>query len=87
MTYYLLTKGKTKKQDTLVLSGDESSLIGEESFGTFYPSVGFIVLNRVIESNPEFLKMLIIRDETNKAYTMTEFLDKIEKLKIKTLDN
>ena len=33
-------------------------------------------------SNPEFLKMLLIRDETNKAYTMTEFLDKIEKLKI-----
>ena len=60
MTYYLLTKGKTKKQDILMLSGDESSLIGEESFGTFYPSVGFIVLNRVIESNPDLKTSSVI---------------------------
>ena len=62
-------------------------MIGEESFGTFYPSVGFIILNRVIEGNPEFAKNLLIKDEKNTSYTMTEFLDKLEKLKIKTLDN
>ena len=59
----------------------------KESFGTFYPSVGFIILNRVIEGNPEFAKNLLIKDEKNTSYTMTEFLDKLEKLKIKTLDN
>ena len=83
MTYYLLTKGASGNTDLI----DESSKIGEESFGTFYPSVGFIILNRVIEGNPEFAKNLLIKDEKNTSYTMTEFLDKLEKLKIKTLDN
>ena len=83
MTYYLLTKGASGNTDLI----DESSMIGEESFGTFNPSVGFIILNRVIEGNPEFAKNLLIKDEKNTSYTMTEFLDKLEKLKIKTLDN
>ena len=43
MTYYLLLNGDTE-QDTLF----ETNVLGEESFETFYPSVGFMILHRII---------------------------------------
>ena len=48
MTYYLLLSGDSEK-DTLY----ETNVLGEESFKTFYPSVGFIILNRIINQQPE----------------------------------
>ena len=78
MTYYLLLKGDTEK-DTLF----ETNVLGEESFETFYPSIGFIILNRIINQQPELLESLQILDERKKSYTITKFLDKLEKWKIK----
>ena len=78
MTYYLLLKGDTEK-DTLF----ETNVLGEESFETFYPSIGFTVLNKIINENPEVLETIKIHDEHKNSYTLTEFVDKLEQWKIK----
>ena len=78
MTYYLLLNGDTEK-DSLY----ETNVLGEESFETFYPSVGFIILNRIINQQPELRESLQILDEQKTSYTIIQFLDKIEQWKIK----
>jgi len=77
MTYYLLLSGDSEK-DTLY----ETNVLGEESFKTFYPSVGFMILSRIINQQPELLESLQILDEQKKSYTITKFLDKLDKWKI-----
>ena len=79
MTYYLLLSGDSEK-DSLY----ETNVLGEESFDTFYPSVGFMILNRIINQKPELLESLQIVDEQKKYYKITELLDKLEKWKIKS---
>jgi len=78
MTYYLLLEGDTE-EDALY----DTNILGEVSFGTFYPSVGFIMLNRIINEKPELLETIKIIDEQKKSHTITEFLDKLEQWKIK----
>ena len=78
MTYYLLLNGDSEK-DALY----ETNVLGEESFDTFYPSIGFMILSRIINQEPELLESLRILDEHKKSYTITKFLDKLEKWKIK----
>ena len=78
MTYYLLLSGDSEK-DTLY----ETNVLGEESFDTFYPSVGFMMLHRIINQQPELLESIQILDEQKKSYSITEFLDKLGKWKIK----
>ena len=78
MTYYLLLSGDSEK-DALY----DTNVLGEESFETFYPSVGFMILHRIINQQPELLESLQILDEHKKSYTITEFLDRLEKWRIK----
>ena len=78
MTYYLLLKGDTEK-DVFY----ETNVLGEESFETFYPSIGFIILNRIINNNPEIVETIKILDEQKNPYTLTEFVDKLAQWKIK----
>ena len=78
MTYYLLLSGDSEK-DALY----DTNVLGEESFETFYPSIGFTILNKIINQQPELLESLQILDEQKTSYTITEFLDKIEQWKIK----
>jgi hypothetical protein len=79
MTYYLLLEGDTE-EDALY----DTNILGEESFGTFYPSVGFMMLNRIINEKPELLETLQILDEHKNSYTLTNFLDELEQWKIKS---
>ena len=78
MTYYLLLDGDTEK-DVIY----ETNVLGEESFDTFYPSVGFMMLHRIINQQPELLESIQILDEQKKSYSITEFLDKLGEWKIK----
>ena len=78
MTYYLLLKGDTEK-DVIY----ETNVLGEESFEIFYPSIGFIILNRIINDNPEIVETIKILDEHKNSYTLTEFVDKLTQWKIK----
>ena len=79
MTYYLLLEGDTE-EDALY----DTNILGEESFGTFYPSVGFMMLNRIINEKPELLESIQILDEHKNSYTLTNFLDELEQWKIKS---
>ena len=58
MTYYLLLSGDSEK-DSLY----ETNVLGEESFETFYPSVGFMILNRILNQQPELIESIKIIDE------------------------
>ena len=60
----------------------DQNTLGEESFGTFYTGLGFVALNNIIQREPELLPTIKIKDEKGKSYSLTEFLDKVEKWKI-----
>ncbi len=78
MIYYLLLDGDSEK-DLMY----ETNMLGEESFKVFYPSLGLSILNRIVVDKPELLERLKIVDEQKKYYTIEEFLNKLEKWKIK----
>ena len=73
---------KEEKKENLMFS---SNILGEESLGSFYPEQGWVALNNMINNSPESLPKYQILDEKGKTYTVTEFLDVVEKLKIKTM--
>ena len=79
MTYYLLLKGDTEK-DVLF----ETNVLGEESFETFYPSIGFMILQRILNDKPEIIETIRILDDKKNTYTIEEFVNKLEKWKIKS---
>tara|TARA_B100000214_G_C23753642_1_gene528954 strand:- start:473 stop:703 length:231 start_codon:yes stop_codon:yes gene_type:complete len=60
----------------------DQNTLGEESFGTFYTGLGFVALNNIIQREPELLPTIKIKDEKGKSYSLTEFLDKVEKWRI-----
>ena len=60
----------------------DDNMLGDESFGKFYTGNGFVALNNIINNKPELLEDIKIIDEQGKSYSITEFLDKIKKLKI-----
>tara|TARA_B100000941_G_C28254496_1_gene423282 strand:+ start:230 stop:460 length:231 start_codon:yes stop_codon:yes gene_type:complete len=60
----------------------DQNTLGEESFGTFYTGLGFVALNNIIQREPELLSTIKIKDEKGESYSLTEFLDKVEKWKI-----
>ena len=78
MTYYLLLSGDSEKDSIY-----ETNVLGEESFGTFYPSVGFVMFSRIIIQQPDLLESMKIVDEQNNSHTITSFLDKLEQWRIK----
>ena len=78
MTYFLMHKFESK--ENLMYS---SNILGEESLGTFYPEQGWVALHNMMNNHAEMLENYIILDEKGKKYTMTEFLDVVEKSKIK----
>ena len=78
MTYYLLLKGDTEK-DVFY----ETNVLGEESFETFYPSVGFMILKRILNDRPEIIETIEILDEKKNQYTIEQFVSKLEQWKIK----
>ena len=78
MTYFILHKKESK--ENLMFS---SNILGEESLGSFYPEQGWTALNNMIHKSPESLENYTILNEKCKKYTLTEFLDTVEKLKIR----
>ena len=79
MTYYLLLKGDTEK-DVIY----ETNVLGEESFETFYPSVGFMILQRILNQRLEIIESIEILDEKKNPYTIEQFVNKLEQWKIKS---
>lgn len=78
MTFYILLPNDTK-EDALY----SSNILGEESFGNFYPEQGMQALLNIVNNKPELLEHIIIKDDHSKNYTLTEFFDKIKDLTVK----
>ena len=80
MTYYLLLNGDTEK-DVIY----ETNVLGEESFGVFYPSMGLGLLNKIIQDveDDALLEDIRILDDHKISHSITEFLDKLDKWRIK----
>ena len=76
--FYILLDGDTEK-DVLY----ETNLLGEESFGKFYPSAGYTAFSSIINNHSEYVDNIEILDDKRKKYTIDEFLDILEKLIIK----
>tara|TARA_B100000073_G_scaffold297952_1_gene263247 strand:+ start:151 stop:393 length:243 start_codon:yes stop_codon:yes gene_type:complete len=79
MTYYLLLDNDSEK-DVIY----ETNVLGEESFETFYPSTGFMILQKILNDKPEIVNNIKILDEKKNPYTIEEFVSKVEKWKIKS---
>lgn len=80
MTYFIIHKKESK--ENLMFS---SNILGEESLGSFYPDQGWVALNNMIHQSPESISNYTILDEKGKTFTLTELLDKVEKLKVRTM--
>ena len=78
MTYYIMMDGD-KKQDTQY----SSNILGEESFGTFYPEEGMQALMNIVNKRPELLSNVKIDGEDSRKFTLTEFFDIISTLRIR----
>ena len=78
MTYYLLLDGDTEKETYF-----SSNIIGEESFGVFYPEQGMDVLMKLANNKSKVLEQIRIKDEVGKSYTLEDFISILDKLKIK----
>ena len=77
MVYYIL--GKNEDKENLMFS---TNILGEESFGSFYPEQGFIALHNIIHTKPEKINDFSIIDEQGKKCSVSEFLDVVEKCKV-----
>ena len=77
MTYYIILEG----EDNEVVQYD-SGILGDTTKASFYPNKGFTRFTKIVNEHPEFLEKMKILDDNNKSYTPTQFLKKIEKLKL-----
>jgi len=77
MTYYLLLSGDTEKDVYF-----DSNVLGEESFGKFYPEKGFEALMNIKDLKPKLLEKITVRKETGEVIQLDEFIEVISSLNI-----
>ena len=77
MTYYLLLEGDSEKDVYF-----DSNVLGEESFGKFYPEKGFGALMNIKDRNLKLLEMVTVKKETGEVISLDQFIDIISTLKI-----
>lgn len=78
MQYFILMPNDTEK-DTL----NEANLLGESSFGSFWPGSGLKVLMTLVQDAPEALLSVKIKSEDGVQYGVGEFLEVLDKLQIR----
>jgi uncharacterized spore protein YtfJ len=59
-----------------------TNVLGESSFKNFWAEQGYEILERLVNKYPDTIEEIKIKDEKNKNYTPSEFLDVVEKLNI-----
>ena len=59
-----------------------TNVLGESSFKNFWADQGYEILERLVNKYPDTINEIKIKDEKNKNYTPSEFLDVVEKLNI-----
>ena len=78
MKYFLLGPGDTEESAYF-----ESNELGEVSFDSFYPASALKVLMEVTNSSPELLEQFTILNEHKEKLSISQFLERLEKLKIR----
>lgn len=81
MTYYIKVPSQLVESENTNLHTDEYKL-GEESFGTFYPSQGFHLFEDFADRFPDLLEEVEIRTDQNEELTPEEFVKKLEELTV-----
>jgi|TARA_Y100000592_G_scaffold99683_2_gene176680 hypothetical protein len=76
-TYYIKLPDDTNED----LKFDANTL-GTESFGTFYAERGMRSLHTILEKHPEMLQSTRIVTDSGVDFTITEFMDRLDKLKL-----
>jgi hypothetical protein len=77
MQYFILMPGDTEKDCV-----NDTNLLGEASFGKFYAGMGLKALMKMVDRNPEMLKLVTIKTDTNQSLTVEGFLTQIQNLKV-----
>ncbi len=62
---------------------DEYLLIGTDSLGSFWPDQGLQALMNIVEKTPDKLVEVEIKTTTNEVISISEFLDRIKKLRMR----
>jgi len=61
-------------------------VMGEESFNVFWADQGFDILKNMVDyGDAAELNIIYIKTDQNEALSIDEFLDKIEKLEVRTV--
>lgn len=81
MEYYLEHLDFAVLMEVLEIGGP--ILIGEESFGWFYPDTGWDTLVMIADEEPDMLFGTSIRQSNGKTITVQDFLDKFTKKGLK----
>ena len=55
----------------------------DNGFGVFWADQGMTALMRIVESQPDQLTTIKIKTDKNETLTVGEFLERIEKLKVR----
>ena len=79
MTYYVMLPCDTEKEVYF-----DSNLLGENTgFGVFWAGTGLAKLMAMVDKRPELLEFIKIKTDTGITLKLDEFLDKIQKLKVR----
>ena len=73
MEYFLIHKDQP----------DEYLLIGTDSLGSFWPDQGLQPLMNIVEQSPEHLTTVEIKTNANEVLSISEFLERIKKLRVR----
>ena len=74
MEYLLLHKEETESYLTIGT---------DNGFGVFWADQGLKALMNIVEKNPDRLTNVIIKTDKNETLSVGEFLERIEKLKVR----
>jgi hypothetical protein len=74
LDYYLINKDEP---EAYLLIGTDNG------FGVFWADQGLQAITSVLNSTPEKVDKMQIKTDSNQSLTITQFIEKIEKLKIR----
>lgn len=74
MKYYILLPGDSEKNTMY-----DSNVLGVYSFKRFAPDLGYEVLQKIINEQPELIESVRIFNEKGKRFTLEEFVNEITK--------
>jgi len=77
ITYYIKLPDDTNEELQF-----DANILGNESFGTFYAERGMRSLHAILNKHPELLQSTRIVTDSGIDFTITEFMDRLDKLKL-----